>query len=449
MLTPKPAIVLLLFFLLISCNNDEADPLKKASEDQELESTFEKFQNQFTDREVAYNLLARVKTVAEAKGNYEYLAKYYAGYGYLKRQELHYDQAVTSYQQALELYEDLGDSLHQGWVLNNLGYVFRLGNMPEQALTYFYQAEGYYEGISRQDKLIGLYENIGLIFLDHDDYEVAEKYLQKGLYLSQKYDNSGKIAVFNNLYGKLYFKQGDYDLARTWYLKALEFVQDNLQRAYTLGNIGESYLLEKKPDAAKEWNTKAMHIKESIENADIKPNLNYMGMYQAQKGKYKEALALFDKVVKLSEDNLLEKEMAVAIKNIRGIYNDQSQLRDEKAFERLLYYSDLLQQSNELLLELQKELRTLYDQSLIKKGVADYADLVEKKKQEEQKAMIQTGSGAFIMLTLVLVFFGVKKLRRVSLQRETYRTKIDQDKKMAKELKEEMIQRGILESAES
>lgn len=426
MLAPKPTIVLpLLLLIFASCTNTDTPPVPNNVASEELKTVFDEFQKNYNNHSEAYELIARVKTLAEEEGNREYLAKYYAGFGYLQHIDKQYNEAVLAYQQALIIYNLLGDSLRQGWVLNNLGDIYRVTYMPEQALSFFNRAETLYEEIGRQDKLTGLYENIGLTFLDHSNYEAAESYLQKGLYFSEEYGNNEKITVFNNLFGKLHFKQGHYEEARKRYLKALDFVKSELQKAFIYGNIGETYLLEKNPDAAEEWITKAMQVKENIENADIRPNLNYLGIYHAQKGNYEKALSLFDQVVRLSEEDLLEKELGVAIENSNNIYNTQSSLRTDDSFKQTLHYSDILRRSNALLMELQEQLNILYNQSLVKKGEADFAEIKKQKQIAREKAITHMLYGGAITLSIVLIIGSAvyyrKRLKRMWEERERIR----------------------------
>ncbi|ELR71747.1 Tetratricopeptide TPR_2 repeat protein [Fulvivirga imtechensis AK7] len=426
MLVPKPTIVLpILLLIFASCTDKGTSPAPKNVASEELKAVFDEFQKKYNNHSEAYELITRVKTLAEEEGNQEYLAKYYAGFGYLQHIDKQYNEAVLAYQHALIIYNLLGDSLRQGWVLNNLGDIYRVTYMPEQALSFFNRAETLYEEIGRQDKLTGLYENIGLTFLDHSNYEAAESYLQKGLYFSEEYDNNEKITVFNNIFGKLHFKQGQYEEARKRYLKALDFVKSELQKAFIYGNIGETYLLEKNPDAAEEWITKAMQVKENIENADIRPNLNYLGIYHAQKGNYEKALNLFDQVVRLSEEDLLEKELGVAMENSNNIYNTQSSLRTDDSFKQTLHYSDILRRSNALLMELQEQLNILYSQSLVKKGEADFAEIKKQKQIAREKAITHMLYGGAITLSIVLIIGSAvyyrKRLKRMWEERERIR----------------------------
>lgn len=455
MLFPKPTIVLPLLLLIFgSCTDPDTSPAPNNAASEELKVVFDEFQKNYNNHQQAYELIARVKTLAEEEGNQEYLAKYYAGFGYLQHVKQQYNDAILAYQQALAIYKSLGDSLRQGWVLNNLGDIYRVTYMPEQALTFFIKAETFYQGVDRQDKLTGLYENIGLTFLDHENYEVAENYLKRGLLFSQEYDNKDKIAVFNNLFGKLHFKQGHYDEARINYLTALNFVQNKLQEAYIFGNIAETYLLEKNPDAAEKWIIMAMQAKENIENADIRPNLNYLGIYQAQKGNYTKALDLFDQVVRLSEDDLLEKELGVAIENSNDIYNTQANLRTDESFKQTLYYSNILRKSNELLMELQDQLKVLYNQSLVKKGEADYADIEEQKQIAKDKAITHMLYGGLMALSIVFIIGGtvyyrkrLKRLReereRIWMEQEKYKVENFKYKKCTKAIQEAIAESGV------
>lgn len=428
MLAPKPTIVLpLLLLIFASCTSTDTPPVPNNAASEELKTVFDEFQKNYSNHSAAYELIARVKTLAEEEGNQEYLAKYYAGLGYLQHVNKQYNDAILAYQQALPIYQSLGDSLRQGWVLNNLGDIYRVSSMPKQAFKYFSQAESLYKSIGRQDKLIGLYENFTLIYLDGKLYDIAQKYIDKGLSISDSLgDKNGKYN-YHNLQGELHLRKENYLDARSSFINALNFISNtsNSIYAFVCGNIAETYLGEKNPDAAEEWITKAMQVKENIENADIRPNLNYLGIYHAQKGNYEKALNLFDQVVRLSEEDLLEKELGVAIENSNNIYNTQSNLRTDDSFKQTLHYSDILRRSNELLLELQTQLNILYNQSLVKQGEADYAKLEEQKQIAREKAITHMLYGGAITLSIVLIIGSAvyyrKRLKRMWEERERIR----------------------------
>lgn len=457
MLIPKPTIVLTLLLLIFgSCNDPDTSPTPNNAASEELQAVFDEFQKNYNNPSQAYELLTRVKTLAEEEGNQEYLAKYYAGLGYLKHVKQQYNDAILAYQQALPIYKSLGDSLRQGWILNNLGDIYRVSFMPEQAFEYFSRTEAIYQSIDRQDKLLGLYENFTLIYLDGKLYDIAQEYIDKGMYQCKETEDPYWKYNFHNLQGKLHLGKKDYALARNSFIKALGFIESirDTEKAYAYGNIGETYLLEKNPDAAEEWIAKAMEAKKIIENADIRPNLNYLGIYQAQKGNYTKALDLFDQVVRLSEDDLLEKELGVAIENSNDIYNNQPNLRTDESFKRTLYYSNILRKSNELLLELQDQLKILYNQSLVKKGEADFADIEEQKQIAKDKAITHMLYGGLIALSIVFLFSGtayyrkrLKKLReeRVKIQEEQEKYKVENDKykKCTKAIQEAIAESGV------
>ena len=396
-----------IFLLVIAaCSEQEQFISFKNSEKLEnLEQTYQEYTKHYADPVLAYNLLESIKVQAEELRNEEYLAKYYIGYGYLKKMDKHLDEAVTAFFNALLLYQHTGDSLFQAKVLNNIGDIYRVANLHEEALHYFQEAESLYIHIGRRDKLAGLYQNIGLIFLDSSSFQIAGEYFNNGMQISRDNNLSQFIHQYHNLFGELYLKRGEYKKARDSYFSALDLVEkDNqLMTAYIYGNIGETYLKEDKVEMAETWFSKSLGLKQSIDKVDLRPTLNYLGEVEIKKGNLKKALSYFDKVVDLSKDDIINKQLDIALENIQTIYEDSPHMRSEQDFENSLHYLGVARESKKVLDEVQSKLNNLYAQYSVRKGYNEFVYQTNLKNEQDEKYNSMLAAGFLLLSCLILI----------------------------------------------
>ncbi|MBL6449644.1 tetratricopeptide repeat protein [Fulvivirga sp. 29W222] len=411
------------FMLLISCSETESILFEDKEGLRNLEETYQEYSKHYADPAIAYKLLESIKVQAEQLGNKEYLAKYHMGYGYLKKMDKHLDEAVTAFFNALDLYQQVGDSLFQAKVLNNIGDIYRTAYLSKEAYECFKVAEGLYAKLEREDKLPGLYENMGLLFIDSAAYEIAKNYFDKGIVLCRKNDVQGKLSILHNLYGKLFYKQSKYKEARKSYCKSYDLLLDknSIRAAFIYGNIGEAYLEEGEIDQAKTWFEKSLALKQSIANADLRPTLNYLGQVGLQKGDFKEALGYFDQVVDLSKEDIINDELDVALENIQAVYENSPALRTDEGFKKSLYYLGVARESKKVLAELQSKLNTLYAQYSVKKGYNEFIYQSNLKNEQQEKFYSWVATGALLLSCLALLGTIIVYRKNLKITAENYR----------------------------
>ncbi|GAA0891208.1 hypothetical protein GCM10009122_08870 [Fulvivirga kasyanovii] len=403
--------------LLAACSEKESIVPFDSSDDLKiLENTYQEYTKHYSEPDIAYNLLESIKVQAEQQENDEYLAKYYIGYGYLKKMDNHLDEAVTAFFNALDLYQQVGDSLFQAKVLNNIGDIYRTAYLSKEAFECFSAAEDIYIKLGREDKLPGLYENMGLLFIDSAAYEIAENYFDKGIAFSQENEAIDKLSTLHLLYGKLYFKQAKFKEARESYNKSFDLLADknSLKAAFVYGNIGETYLYEGKIETAESWFNKSLTLKQSIDNVDLRPTLNYLGQVELQRENFKKALSYFDEVVDLSKEDIINDELDVALENIQTVYESSPGMRTDEGFKRSLYYFGVARESKKVLAELQSRLNTLYAQYSVKKGYNEY--VYENNLRNEKEGKLQSVVAAVILALSCLILLAAIIIYRKNLK---------------------------------
>jgi serine phosphatase RsbU (regulator of sigma subunit) len=152
--------------------------------------------------------------------------------------------AKTYHEKALEISQELGDSISISDTYINLGNVFsqindeelyiRYGNMWEdsvsesqlkltfkKALEYYLESEKIKEHIKDQNNLTSLQDNIGRVYQMSKQYDLAITYYKKSLEKATEIGQTYLIALVNNDLGNTYKNMKLYDEAIQYYKKSL------------------------------------------------------------------------------------------------------------------------------------------------------------------------------------------------------------------------------------
>jgi superkiller protein 3 len=238
------------------------------------EGTYEKYAN-LTNEETNQKILEIIDIIEHEIDN-EQKAELFFELGYLQRVRKNYEEAISSYDKAVEFKPDY----HQAW--NNRGY--SLGNLGR-----------YEEAISSYDKAVEFkpdyheaWNNRGYSLDDLGRYEEAISSYDKAVEFKPDYHQAwyNRGISLDNL--------GRYEEAISSYDKAVEFKPDYHQAWYnrgnSLGNLGRyeeaisSYdkAVEFKPDLHEAWYNRGISL--------------------GKLGRYEEAISSYDKAVEFKPD---------------------------------------------------------------------------------------------------------------------------------------------------
>ena len=136
-----------------------------------------------------------------------------------------YEEAITSYSQALEHYQRLNDFGQVSMILNNLANVFHAQGDYKQAVTYLQQALQNYKKIGDQQRVSMTLNNLGTLQMDQGNYEEAQRYNESVLEISRKIDSSlGQCFALLNL-GLLLHYRGEDEPSQQYSRQALTIAQ--------------------------------------------------------------------------------------------------------------------------------------------------------------------------------------------------------------------------------
>ncbi len=134
-------------------------------------------------------------------------------------------EAITFYQQSLELEEKIGDVQGKAATLHCLAGIYANQGDVERAIAFYQQSLELQEKIGNLQGKATTLHNLAGIYADRGEVEKAIAFYQQSLELKEKIgDVQGKAATFAML-GQLLAAQGDFDQALNYLQQSLEILQ--------------------------------------------------------------------------------------------------------------------------------------------------------------------------------------------------------------------------------
>ena len=150
------------------------------------------------------------------------LASIYHHFGVLKDHKGELDEAMTLYNQSLEIDERIGNLQGKAATLHNLGVLYATKGELDKAIAFYNQSLEINERISNlQGKAATLHE-LGRIYANRGEVDEAVAFYNQSLEINEPIGNlQGKAATLNCM-GILYANKGDADEAIAVYNQSLE-----------------------------------------------------------------------------------------------------------------------------------------------------------------------------------------------------------------------------------
>jgi tetratricopeptide (TPR) repeat protein len=161
-------------------------------------------------------------------------APIYSQIALAKNSQGEYEEAITFYDKAVEIYKKTLPPNHLTFAstYNNIGIVYsKMGDYPKTLSSFEKTLEIQQQSLPPNHPHLAMtYNNIGAVYYSMGDYPKALSYYEKDLEISQKSlpPNHPDLAMSNDNIGLLYEKKGDYSKARSFYECAVNIGQQSL-----------------------------------------------------------------------------------------------------------------------------------------------------------------------------------------------------------------------------
>lgn len=295
-----------------------------------------------------------------------------------------YPSAIHYYLKSLKLKEEIGDRLGEAYSLNDLGCVYERLNDTPKAFAYFSKSLAIKEELGNLQGQAYTLNELGDAYQRIGDYRRALYYYQKALEIRKQIDDRrGQGVTLANI-GTLYQHQNDFSQAEYYYLQSLEIsrqVGHKYGETSTLVRLGSLFCQEHKPERALQYLLPALSLAEEIKSKEwiYKAHEALAEAYE-QAGELEKALWHFKKFHYLKEE-VFSREAAQKLHGLSIQYDAEKSQREAEIY-RLKNVE--LAKVNEELQKLTESLREANAQkTLLLLQVQEQAKALERQARED------------------------------------------------------------------
>jgi CHAT domain-containing protein len=274
---------------------------------------------------------------------------YYIGFVYYNKKE--YPQALAYSQQALPIRQEVGDGDGQletlnlmGWVYNEQGRQLVKRSQYREALEKFQQLLVINRKLGHKGAEWRTLNQIALAYTNLGEYELALEFYQQAFPISKQVFETSEAIRFNM--GRIYEKLGQYELALKCYQESLEIARipvllvfDNRGAIGNIGGevrnlnaIGRLHSRLEKYELALKFYQEALAVLKTIDNKTDKKKLeagtlHNIGVVYLKQGKYELALELLQEALTIIKPLGYKQSEAIILGNIGKVYFKQGKYK--------------------------------------------------------------------------------------------------------------------------
>ena len=222
--------------------------------------------------------------------------------------------ALPVYQEALALYQQVGDRLGEAITLGLIGNCYKRMGDYEESLKLLSRALEMKRQIGNRLEEGKTLSHLGLLYWEQADYDAAIRHLKAAIAIGAEIDDAKlEGSALNNL-SLVYDELGDYEQSLQQYERALElYRRTDFPRGEgdTLGNIGGVHYILGRYRQAIDYYEKALAISERLESKPaMSQDLGNLALCHFDLGEIPQALESFNRALVLARQAGLEKETA-------------------------------------------------------------------------------------------------------------------------------------------
>jgi len=258
-----------------------------------------------------------------------------------------YQQAVAHSQKSLEIYKEIGDRESEATAHNNMGIVYQELGEYQQALEHGQKALLIHQEVGDREGEALAHHNIGAAHDALGEPHQALEYYQRALEIRCELgDQTGEAQSYNNI-GMVYYQQGEYQRALEYFQRSLPIFQkagDRYDEEIIYNNIGGIYHEQGELQQASEYYQKALEIRIDIgDRAGEAESYNNLGGVYKMWGEYQQALEYYQKGLDIRLEIGDRAGQASSYHNLAAFYDGLGDYR-----QALEYYQKGLKTAQEI-----------------------------------------------------------------------------------------------------
>ena len=237
--------------------------------------------------------------------------------------------ALQFFQQALVIYQQIGDRNGEALSLNYIAIVERARGDYTQALNFYNQALNIFRELGDRLNEGTALNNIGKVYEGLGQYPQALEFYQQALAIRRQVgDKSGEAFTLNDL-GFINTSLGQYPQALNLWQQSLDIfrqIGNQRQEASTLNSIGFYYrTIDQYPKAIDYYQQAFVIFKKLGIRRGEAAYFNNIGDFRRYQGEYSQAQELFQQALAIFKEVGDRTGEGVALSNIGRVYNHQGQ----------------------------------------------------------------------------------------------------------------------------
>lgn len=269
-------------------------------------------------------LLDRADELAKSSKNHSYAAHVLLVRGQNEYFSSNYEKAIDLYYQALDLTEQIHDSVLFATANLNLGMVYNELEDYDESISYFQKTLKTSEAIKDSALIAKAYQDIAISYRHKKDVTKALEYNEKAIQMAQLRKDTAMIIAITNNFGTIAYDQHDLAKSLDYYRKAMDLYQATNDRkgiALAYNNIGLVYMDQKDYPKSIEYFKKALSLATELKMNDFVGDIySNLTLYYKEQKDFKNAFYCYDRF------NIIYDSLAGEKKN-KMIYSIQAKYK--------------------------------------------------------------------------------------------------------------------------
>ncbi len=333
-----------------------------------------------------------------------------------------YVDAIKTWQQALEVYQIIGDKKGVANMLGNQGAIYFARGDDAKALELHLQSLKISEETGDTLRILTSLTNVGGVYLNKVvTYQKALEYFLRSYKLSLAINDQYSIGTSSVNLGETYYKLGDDSTALVYLNQSVKAYEGTENLPYSLNYIGRVYTRQKKYDKAIETHLKAFEISKKLDTKlDMTQSLVGLALAYSAKGDVASSIDAYKRSLEVGIPLNAVTEMKEAYEGLSLAYSKNSDYSNAFKYQNLL----LAIKDTIYNISTDKKLGTLQFGFDLEKKESQISLLnkdkeIQKREIQRQKLVRNSFIGGF---AIVLLFAGVFFSQRNRISKEKKRS---------------------------
>jgi serine phosphatase RsbU (regulator of sigma subunit)/uncharacterized protein HemY len=362
-------------------------------------------------------------------------------------------EALTYYQDALELTSKLNLKKEKSSVLLNLGNLYQTTGKYIEAMQAYQAAIELKEELEDFNGLMVIYNNVGALHYNRSEYKLAIDYHEKFLSVSKYAKDTNSIAKACNNLGLDYMAIKKSNEAKSYFDKAASYFSsknDIVDQAISYNNIGELYLTKENYKEAEEYFLKSIQIRKKA-GSELTSGFSLVNLANTYywQGLYQKAIQYGNTGLELGKKNEVLDVQKGAYEILYKAYKEQGD------FAKAIEYYEQFQVIKDSILSQKKNdaislVESQYQNQLQQREIENQKNLLEKRNLEilQQESKVDRyrlvknfcifGSVFLIIILIIVINLWLSKWR-LSVDLEEQKKNIHEKNDLLEQLNNEVL----------